>query len=579
MADKKIIRGDGTELPIAGYQFTAEKLIGHKPYSSSKQITTLPPKVDLRSFLTSVENQQQTSSCVANAVAGAYEYLVKQHLKDKSYDVSRLFIYYNARYLGNIEGDNGSYIADAIKGLKEYGACSETTWPFDESLVNDEPNQQAYDEAVNFLIEDTQLVQTNLNDWKMCLAEGYPVIFAIKLFDSFDKQRKKGLVPLPTSSEKNRESHSGHSMLCVGYSEADKLFIVRNSWGDSWGDSGYCYIPYDYLMNKDYNFGDSWIIRRLENVDFDETDWGDETSIVGDFNHEFAKMTDEEHSALIDAVGDYPLELRLAILYLQVAGADANLSDDEQNEIVGHLQEIINSLGVNTSVEKLVKRAADYLEDQQLLEDSIDLLGSYLSNTMLASIIKSLTAISGSDEISSDEQSFLDILVQRWQVDTELSSDETQNTEESEEEESADDYDWYKVIEKTKLYSEADTNSDIVVKLSEGDEVAFSEEVDDDWSYVFTDDNEGYILNSTVDWGSDEEETEAGSEDDDYDWYKVIENAKMYAEADENSEVITKLSVGDDVAYAEEVDDDWSYMKTYEFEGYVLNSCIDWESE
>ncbi len=58
----------------------------------------LPPKVDLREHLTDVE-EQVGSSCVANAFAGAYEYLAKRSLGEAG-DVSRLFIYYNARVGG-----------------------------------------------------------------------------------------------------------------------------------------------------------------------------------------------------------------------------------------------------------------------------------------------------------------------------------------------------------------------------------------------------------------------------------------------------------------------------------------------
>jgi hypothetical protein len=46
MAIKKIIKGDGTEQIVAGYQFTKEKLVGQKPYTSSKKISKLPPKID-----------------------------------------------------------------------------------------------------------------------------------------------------------------------------------------------------------------------------------------------------------------------------------------------------------------------------------------------------------------------------------------------------------------------------------------------------------------------------------------------------------------------------------------------------
>jgi len=55
----------------------------------------LPNKVDLRPLMTPIEDQGDTNSCVAHAVAGAYEYWIKKAVhQDKS--VSRLFAYFNA---------------------------------------------------------------------------------------------------------------------------------------------------------------------------------------------------------------------------------------------------------------------------------------------------------------------------------------------------------------------------------------------------------------------------------------------------------------------------------------------------
>ncbi len=59
-----------------------------KPSKRSKQ--KLPPKVDLRKYMTKVEKQKSLSSGTANATAGAYEYLAKRHLKNRQFEVSRL---------------------------------------------------------------------------------------------------------------------------------------------------------------------------------------------------------------------------------------------------------------------------------------------------------------------------------------------------------------------------------------------------------------------------------------------------------------------------------------------------------
>ncbi|MBK7996586.1 MAG: C1 family peptidase [Blastocatellia bacterium] len=155
-----------------------------------------------------------------------------------------------------------------------------------------------------FLVEDVKLVPLTLHDWKHALAEGNPIIFGISLYESFDSHRRKGLVPMPSRKEASREDHGGHAMLCVGYSDADRTFIVRNSWGRSWGDKGYCYIPYDYLISEKFNDADSWIIKRLDNFpDGDQEGWGEEESVIEESNTEFSKMTDEEYTDMLDAMG------------------------------------------------------------------------------------------------------------------------------------------------------------------------------------------------------------------------------------------------------------------------------------
>ena len=112
-----IERADGRKLNVGGYQYAEPefKFASFAPtrYSASQ----LPKKVDLRPYMTTVEDQGQVNSCTANAVAGAYEYLVKKN-QGIDYDVSRLFIYYNARRArGEQDRDEGSVISTAIKML------------------------------------------------------------------------------------------------------------------------------------------------------------------------------------------------------------------------------------------------------------------------------------------------------------------------------------------------------------------------------------------------------------------------------------------------------------------------------
>ncbi|MCP5493924.1 MAG: C1 family peptidase [Leptospiraceae bacterium] len=417
-----ITRADGSEIVVSGYVpgYATENYEVYEPGELADG--KLPRKVDLRKYMTEVENQAAANSCTANGVAGAYEYLAKRHLGEESFDVSRLFIYYNARKrrVGEDEDveDEGSSIFDSIKGLEEFGACSEATWPYDIENVNEEPSEEAYEEASEFLVEDFSYVPTNLDIWKHCLAEGNPIIFGTLTFQTFSSHRKRGLVPMPTKQDAIRNKHGRHIMLCVGYSDNEEVFIVRNSWGKDWGDGGYCYIPYDYLMNEKYNFNDSWIINRLDDIPVDEEIWDDEedSSVLGDYETELDDMSDEDYADMLDDMGEYPLEYRIALIILHAAWSDDDFSEEEYEAMSEYLDATLEKLGSDYSAKKILKFCSKNADNEELLEESVELLGEYLSKAMLAKITQDVKEIISSDSLSEDEEEFLDYLVEEWQI-------------------------------------------------------------------------------------------------------------------------------------------------------------------
>lgn len=257
--------GKSGTLRAAGYRF-AQANPEADVYRPSRRIKP-PRKVDLRKFMTPVENQGELSSCTANAIAGAYEYLIKRHT-NRHADMSRLFIYYNARWRNREQHeDAGSVIQYGMESLQKFGACNEKTWPYKPKAVLEKPSRHSYTEAAKFKVLDMQKVNVALPDWKRCLAEGYPIVFGCVLFDTFDKCNDQGgVVPMPDPRALQRGEHGRHAMLAVGYSDIDQVFIVRNSWGNDWGDQGYCYMPYNYLMSEKLNGGDCWMLRGEDNL-------------------------------------------------------------------------------------------------------------------------------------------------------------------------------------------------------------------------------------------------------------------------------------------------------------------------
>jgi C1A family cysteine protease len=223
----------------------------------------LPAKVDLRPGCSKVEDQKDLGSCTANALAGALEFLRKKD-KVKFADMSRLFIYYNERVIEHtVKTDAGAMIRDGIKTLAKQGACTEKIWPYDITKFANKPPKAAYTEALNYKIISYARLNT-LDEMRACLADGFPFVFGFSVYDSFESQQvaKTGVVDIPKKGEKML---GGHAILAVGYDDAAKRLIIRNSWGPNWGMKGYFTMPYGYVTDRNLS-DDFWTIRRGENI-------------------------------------------------------------------------------------------------------------------------------------------------------------------------------------------------------------------------------------------------------------------------------------------------------------------------
>ena len=223
---------------------------------------TLPAKVDLRAGCSPVEDQGQLGSCTANALVGNLEFLEKKAGHTVT-DLSRLFIYYNERSMeGTINEDSGAAIRDGVKSPVNLGVCPEKSWPYTISKFTLKPPAACYKAAANHQVTSYHRI-LSLQEMRQCLAEGYPFVFGFTVYTAFESPAvaKTGLLNLPKPGEK---SLGGHAVCAVGYDDAAKRVLVRNSWGADWGLGGYFTMPYDYISSSSLA-DDFWTLRALEN--------------------------------------------------------------------------------------------------------------------------------------------------------------------------------------------------------------------------------------------------------------------------------------------------------------------------
>ena len=113
-------------------------------------------------------------------------------MKEKETSVftpSRLFIYYNERAMeGTINEDSGAEIRDGIKSINSKGVCPEPSWPYDITKFTQQPSSELYETAKNHkCVQYKKLIQS-LDQLKQCLIEGFPFIFGMMIYESFESE-------------------------------------------------------------------------------------------------------------------------------------------------------------------------------------------------------------------------------------------------------------------------------------------------------------------------------------------------------------------------------------------------------
>ena len=226
--------------------------------------TSLPPSADLREWCSPIENQLSLGSCTAHAGVGIVEYFEKKAY-GKHIDASRLFLYKSTRNMLHWTGDTGAFLRSTMGALVLFGVPPEEYWRYIVADFDNEPPAFCYAFAQNYKtinyyrLDPPGTVKTVLlKQIKTNLAAGLPSMFGFTVYSSYTQAETTGKIPYPTSGEK---VVGGHAVIAVGYNNSMKIkntnpeavettgaLLIRNSWGTGWGNSGYGWLPYDYVL-------------------------------------------------------------------------------------------------------------------------------------------------------------------------------------------------------------------------------------------------------------------------------------------------------------------------------------------
>jgi len=230
---------------------------------------TLPQSVSLLPQFPPIGDQGQYGTCVAWAagynmktvIDAIQQNLTANDLANTNKQTSPKDLFLAIPDAKKGQNCNGTNFSDAMDLLLNRGAATMQTVPYTNlgNCASAGVQSNWTQEANQRKIKNYRKITASIQSVKEQLANKIPVVIGAKLSDNFMTWNSDAVYN-SNSTYNQVGQHSYHALIISGYDDskgANGAFKVVNSWGTNWGDIGYIWIDYNFLLNEfvfDQNF-------------------------------------------------------------------------------------------------------------------------------------------------------------------------------------------------------------------------------------------------------------------------------------------------------------------------------------
>jgi hypothetical protein len=242
-----------------------------------RQLDAMPDRIDVRDWfyrptlaplpdilvncesVPCILDQGSEGACTGYALAAVVNFLL--HNRNVDRQVSPRMLYEMARRYDEWPGENyeGSSARGGMKGWLAHGVVADSEWPATKHGPNHLTPQLSTAAQLTPGGAYYRVMHRQIRDVHAALNEAGILYLTLMVHAGWDKPGPEthpvkyvehGNVRERTLPiiKRNGSADDGHAVAIVGYTEIG--FIIQNSWGPKWGDSGFAILPYeDYLLH------------------------------------------------------------------------------------------------------------------------------------------------------------------------------------------------------------------------------------------------------------------------------------------------------------------------------------------